>query len=317
MSHNELAGTIPFVAMMRRYLQDAGESNLFRIQKIDMSYNRLSGTIDTVTGYLPSLRYADFSGNQFTGQVRPPGFRVLCFARHLLMLTEQLFGFQFPGDYGWSGIEYIGIANNQFNGTIPSWWPQSLIHLDVANNSLSGEIPSALCGFQGLKLLGLGGNSNLTANLPTCLFQLPMLQNLNLASLKLEGTIPTQIGLLALLENLDVSGNSFTGTIPSQIGLCSNLATIDLSSNQLTGLIPSDMGQLHFLKSFNVGDNDLVGSLPTEFGDLQTIEQLSLRGNDLTGTLPEGLCMTQKNWSSDDIGCGIECRCCLAAENAC
>ncbi|KAI2513129.1 hypothetical protein MHU86_1167 [Fragilaria crotonensis] len=212
MSHNNLAGTIPIVSMMRRYLQDAGGSNPFRVQKIDLSYNRLSGTIDTVTGYLPTLRYADFSGNNFVGQ--------------------------FPGDYGWTGIEFLGIANNNFNGTISTWWPQSLSHLDVANNSLTGSIPSELCNFPGLKLLGLGGNANLTATLPTCLFQLPVLQNLNLASINLEGTIPAEIGMLTLLEYLDLSGNSLTGTIPSQIGFCSNLAAIDLSSNQLGAGFP-------------------------------------------------------------------------------
>ncbi|KAI2513131.1 hypothetical protein MHU86_1169 [Fragilaria crotonensis] len=284
-SHNDLTGTIPVADVLRRHLQDVEESYRFRIQKIDLSYNRLSGTINPVSGYLPTLRYADFSGNNFTGQ--------------------------FPGDNGWSGIEFLGIANNNFTGTLPSGWPRSLSHLDVANNSLTGGIPTELCNFPGLKLLGLGGNSNLTATLPTCLFELPLLQNLNLASINLEGTIPTQIGMLTLLEYLDVSGNSLTGTIPSETGLCSNLAAIDLSSNQLGGGIPSDLGQLHFLKSFNVGENDLVGSLPQEFGELQGIEHISLRGNDLTGSIPEGLCLTETNWSSVDIGCGIECRCCV------
>ena len=73
-----MTGTIPVVDAMRRYLQDVDEAYRFRIQKIDMSYNHLSGTINPVSGFLPTLRYADFSGNLFTGQVSHLALVALC-----------------------------------------------------------------------------------------------------------------------------------------------------------------------------------------------------------------------------------------------
>ena len=69
MSHNQLTGTFPFANTEYRLLQDGGNKFLMRQQKSDFSYNRMSGTIDIILGLLPNLRYADYSGNGFNGQV--------------------------------------------------------------------------------------------------------------------------------------------------------------------------------------------------------------------------------------------------------
>lgn len=87
-SHNDLTGEVPVADVVRRRLY-VEESFRFRIQKIDLSYNRLSGTINPVSAFLPSLRYLDFSGNQFSGQVRLPRLRWVVKAKSLTLIKTH------------------------------------------------------------------------------------------------------------------------------------------------------------------------------------------------------------------------------------
>ena len=82
MSHNDLTGTIPFTSNDKvRHLDQVDDSFEIRLQKLDLSYNRLTGTIDEVAGMIPSLRYADFSGNKFTGHVS----YLVCYLKLLIL----------------------------------------------------------------------------------------------------------------------------------------------------------------------------------------------------------------------------------------
>ena len=65
-SHNLLSGGFPVV----------GSANLtaffergYKIQRLDLSYNQLTGTIPALVAFISSLRYADVSGNRLTGSL--------------------------------------------------------------------------------------------------------------------------------------------------------------------------------------------------------------------------------------------------------
>jgi Leucine-rich repeat (LRR) protein len=302
----------------RRSLQNGGADLSFRLQKLDLSYNQLTGTVNPIAAFVPSLRSVDVSGNQFTGQVST---LLLHHTFHGKSLTQMLFQMhcctleQFPGDSGWLGIEYLAMANNLFTGTLPIGWALGLNHLDFSNNSLTEGIPDGICAFQGLTFLGLGANSHLNGTIPSCLSQLSELRSLDLSSSNLEGTISSSIGRLSKLEFLDLSGNRLAGSIPSEIGQCSSLTSFDFSNNKLVGKIPSTLGNLIFLKSLSIGDNALTGTVPSEIGQLVQLESLKLKGNDLEGSLPDGICSGERNWTRVELGCRLKCSCCDKASS--
>lgn len=115
--YNQMTGLLPMVtnALTRRqtitlsYNQFSGNVRVssdyflspnmsdFRIQHIDLSYNKLSGPISPLFGFLPSFRQFDLSGNSFTGP--------------------------FLSDVGWDNIEFLAAADNALTGTMPVGWP--------------------------------------------------------------------------------------------------------------------------------------------------------------------------------------------------
>ena len=63
-------------------MQEGTPELALRIQKVDVSYNQLSGTISPVASFVPSLRWLDFSGNGFSGQVSS------LFLHHSLLMDD-------------------------------------------------------------------------------------------------------------------------------------------------------------------------------------------------------------------------------------
>ena len=308
LSHNQLTGSLPFADSEYRHLQDGEHSAAMRVEKIDVSYNRFTGAVDLTLGLLPAVRYLDFSGNSFTGQVS--FIRTIFIPFYFAYAYLTVVSFKFPGDVGWAMIEHLVFGNNYFTGTIPTGWAQSLSHLDFGNNSMSGGIPTGLCKFSRLNFLKLDHNLKLNGSVPLCLFDLSNLKDFNSSATNLYGALPTSIGQLLQLESLDISDNLINGTIPTELGMCTKLTTLDLSNNQLTGVIPSDLGRLEFLQSFFVGNNNLTGLVPEALQSLTNLGSLSLIGNELYGSIPQELCSRGEDWGLLDVGCGIECSCC-------
>ncbi|KAI8925572.1 kinase-like domain-containing protein [Entophlyctis helioformis] len=156
-----------------------------------------------------------------------------------------------------------------------------------------------------LKTLNLKGYC-ITASVPTTIFRLNALVELDLSNNMLFGSIPDTLGSLEMLEKLSMKDNKLTGSIPKQIGFLVNLRVLDLSSNRLTGAIPHELGALINLETLNLSQNRLtcinhkinqiseklafssapvVDTLPTELTNLLSLTELDLSGNQLFGTI--------------------------------
>jgi Leucine-rich repeat (LRR) protein len=285
LSHNNLIGSIP-IARRRALQEDETNSQFsFRLQKIDASYNQLTGTISPVAAFLPTLRYLDFSSNRLSGV--------------------------FPGTVGWASLEYIAGANNRFSGKVASGYPSTLMHMDFRGNVLTGGIPQQLCFFPNLNFLDLSNNEQLNGTVPACLTDSFKLRHLDLANSNLEGTVASEFGELVELQVFNVSHNMLSSFIPTELAGCSDLKTLDLCHNEFFGTIPSEIGNIRFLKTLHLGENDLTGTLPKELGELTKLEDLTLAGNSVQGTIPSGLCDSQVNLTSANIGCTFQCSCCF------
>lgn len=114
---------------------------------------------------------------------------------------------------------------------------------------------------------------------------------LNLGRNNLLGIIPVELGQLASLETLALPANELSGPIPRELGNLNNLRLLDLAFNWISGSIPSELGQLTKLKSLNLTFNGstLAGTLPPELGQLTNLEILALGGNGFTGSIPRSI----------------------------
>ena len=97
------------------------------------------------------------------------------------------------------------------------------------------------------------GNGNNFTRVPKELGQLAVLEKLNLADNKIQGTIPDEYarGMLELRE-LDLSSNAVSGSIPVEFYRLQRLQNLRLNSNSLTGLIPAELGLMMELEQIEV-----------------------------------------------------------------
>lgn len=139
---------------------------------------------------------------------------------------------------------------------------------------------------------------------------------LDLSVNRLQGTIPSEWGKLSSLKKLRLSSNDFTGQIPTDFGLLDDLVELGLQDNVFVGRIPSELGQMSSLENLNLVDNNLYGTVPSELGLLEKLQELRLSGNALLqGTVP--VCSPRSNFSRSDIGCQLECSCCVDETGTC
>jgi len=68
------------------------------------------------------------------------------------------------------------------------------------------------------------GRNLITGVIPSTLYQLVLLERLDVHANMLSGRLSTKMGNLKELRRLQLSQNLFTGTIPKQIGALGNLS---------------------------------------------------------------------------------------------
>jgi hypothetical protein len=73
--------------------------------------------------------------------------------------------------------------------------------------------------------------------LPSDLFELETLEQIDLSWNFFVGTLPTSVGKLNNLSLFEGNGNDFHGALPTEIGLLSNLENLGKSSSRLCSLI--------------------------------------------------------------------------------
>lgn len=278
------------------------------------------GSLPAWAGFLPSIKIIDFAYNEFTGTL-PLG----------VLLGQKLF----------AGIETFRAANCSLTGLISADLPEQIKELDLQGNDFSGTIPLEIAKFTSLQFFFVGNNPRLggeiapllknTVNLKTFSarntsmtgrldggdwMSLTKMELLDLSFNSFEGTIPTEWGNLPSLKKLVLDNNAFTGLIPTDLGHLDDLLELKLADNVFVGKIPSELGLLESLEVLTLANNNLLHKVPSELGQLENLKTLTLSGNGLLqGTIPEALC--GMNFSRYDIGCQLECSCCIDTSGYC
>ncbi|KAI3664316.1 hypothetical protein L1987_89945 [Smallanthus sonchifolius] len=234
-------------------------SQLTQLITIDLSDNKLSAPIPTSLFSLPNLQTLNLRSNSFSGTI-PPTISTL------------------------KSIQTLDISHNSLSGSLPnSLSSLTLTRLDLSFNKLTGPIPKLP-----VNLLELALRSNsLSGFLPNPSFnELTQLEVVELSDNSLTGTIPTWVFLLPSIQQLNLANNSFTDIEISK-PLNSNLIAVDAGYNKIVGDLSVNFSEYPMLSSLTLRYNKLRGPIPSEYSRKVTLRRLFLDGNYLNGMPPK------------------------------
>eukprot|EP00984_Skeletonema_dohrnii_P032138 scaffold25631_cov79-Skeletonema_dohrnii-CCMP3373.AAC.2 len=291
LSDNKLTGTIDYRPLY----------NLRSLTHFDISGNQLSGDVDALI--TPSLTYVDFSNNSFTSMTRFVQYKVsplqtlrFCdLSKNAIQQDASDLLEDIPPN-----IEQFLASNNQMHGILPASLNSlsKLSQFDMSSNALSGSLPGFADSILSLQQLDLSNQKNgFTGSIPKDLWRFQSLKVLNLSSNKIAGPIPPDIGKMTALEEFDLSNNRLVNVIPSELGqLAGSLKHLRLSNNMFTGVIPSQLGQLQgasvILKLKENNFYDSSKTAPLGLCTLRSVKEFDLE-NDTH------LCPVERNALSD------------------
>ena len=254
--------------------------SMVAVQEIDLSINLLEGTIPQYFSQLSQLQTLLLQENALSGSLN--GVFNASFQKNLIA---------------------VQLSSNQLTGTLPDEifrLPQ-LGSLQTVSNCFTGSLSSIICNATKLAALALDGLQSasscrqkllpglsnsyiafhpLTGGVPTCMFEMPILNTLHLSGNGLTGSLPSDVVFGESLIDLSLSHNMLTGTIPS-IFQSREWENLDLSYNRLTGTLQSNFSVAF---PFNAAEH-YPGTTVNLSYNSSTIT-LSLENNRLSGFLP-------------------------------
>ena len=146
-----------------------------RVQRLDLSFNGLSGSIPAELGNLTNLQWLNLWNNDLSGSI-PAELGNLTNLQWLNLLGNDLSG-SIPAELGnLTNLQGMYLYQNRLSGTIPAELGNltNLRVLELRQNRLSGTIPAELGNLTNLRVLGLNGNE-LNGMLPSSLTNLHQL----------------------------------------------------------------------------------------------------------------------------------------------
>ncbi|KAK9052745.1 hypothetical protein SSX86_029375 [Deinandra increscens subsp. villosa] len=284
-----------------------------RLVRLDVSSNRLSGSIPDVFLDFPNLSYFAAQSNRLSGVI-PPSLSSSPAISSLNLRNNSLGGLIDFDCLKMVNLTSLDLGTNNFSGTIPEKLAscRKLKALNLARNRLRGQIPESFKNFESLSYLSLSNCSfinlssslkilqhcpNLTVLVLTMNFhteQLPSDDDLQFKSLKalviancrLTGSVPLWLNGLTDLQLLDLSWNELTGTIPAFLGDFKSLFYLDLSNNSLSGEIPKNLTELPSLISRDISLQEPAPDFPFFTKRNSSGSRLILRYNQIMSFPP-------------------------------
>ncbi|KAF9590777.1 hypothetical protein IFM89_038369 [Coptis chinensis] len=183
---------------------------LYNLTLLDLSYNKLNGSIPKELGDLSQLKWLRLSGNSITGEL-PRSFKNLTILEDLVRGT---------------------LLSGKIPDFIADW--SNLKILRLMGSNFEGPLPSGILALSGLKELWVS-DLVITTNFSfPSMSQLTAMTSLILRNCSIDDKIPESISNLSLID-LDLSFNKLNGEIPT----FRNLKSLCLTRNRFNGSIPN------------------------------------------------------------------------------
>ncbi|CAJ1957674.1 unnamed protein product [Sphenostylis stenocarpa] len=308
-------------AAINGFFPNQGLCKMKQLQKLDLSFNNLRGSLVPCLGNLTSLRALDFSFNYLSGNLTP-------LIVHLASIEYLSIAFnKFEGAFSFnilanhSKLKALLIGDMKVETENPPWvasFQLEQLAISSCELNLPTKIPTFLLNQTGLRYLDLSGNY-LLGKFPSWLlmknpnleevylfdnsfngpFELPFDQNLRMNHMKLlslsnnqfQGKLPSNIGFFfPHLEYLDISNNKFDGAIPASIGEMSSLLGLYLGNNNFSGNVPEHiLNRCFSLKTLMMDNNQFSGKLSSMIRKLR-LTILTASRNNIEGAISEEWC---------------------------
>ncbi|XP_048324674.1 receptor-like protein 43 [Ziziphus jujuba] len=290
-------------------------TNLMSFDLSDWYGNNLyirEGEVERLIQNMTNLRLLNLDGVDLSSSLVPQSMANLSFLTHLSLWNCDLHG-KFPQNvFQLPNIQSVELSENMdLTGSIPEFnssnnlmslvirgtsffgkLPDSignLKYLNVLNlESFSGTVPSSLWNLSKLVELDLSF-SYFKGQLPSTLGDLPNLISLNLGDNEFGGELPSSIQNLPQLQYLNLGKNNFDGQISTSFGNLTQLNYLDLSHNFFHGKFPNPMAFPYLIEEIDFGYNNLTGSIPSYNLNLSFLFSLALSNNLFTGVIPSSL----------------------------
>ncbi|XP_076937477.1 receptor-like protein EIX1 [Bidens hawaiensis] len=272
---NRLTGPVP-----------ASLGTLDSLEYLDLSANLLT-SLPVSIGQLSKLVDLDLSDNSLEGVVSDAHFTNLSTLENLNTSSNYKLIFNFSRE--WIPpfqLRTVNLKSCNITNGFP-WWLQTqnrLERLVLSNASIHGLLPTGLWKMSMLDELNLSHN-NLGGSLTNLRFS-EYTGYLLLHDNFFNGSLPRSLCQSARLRHLDVSSNRLSGNIPDCVENLQNLTMLILSSNGLSGVLPSSLGNIVSLEWLKLNDNNFSGELPLSFGSLRSLIVLDLGDNEFSGSIP-------------------------------
>ncbi|KAL3027336.1 hypothetical protein AAZX31_03G046600 [Glycine max] len=240
-----------------------------KLNTLDLSSNRLSGSFPTFILQLEALSILQLSSNKFNGSMHLDNILVL---RNLTTL-----------DLSYNNLSVKVNVTNVSSSSFPS-----IINLILASCNLK-TFPGFLRNQSRLATLDLSDN-HIQGTVPNWIWKLQILESLNISHNLLTHFEGPFQNLSSHLLYLDLHQNKLPGPVPV---FPRNMLYFDLSSNKFSSIIPRDFGNyMSFTFFLSLSNNTLSGSIPDSLCNALYLKVLDLSNNNISGTIPSCLMMT-------------------------
>ncbi|WVZ91881.1 hypothetical protein U9M48_037994 [Paspalum notatum var. saurae] len=275
-------------------------AGLTKLIYLNLSQNDFGGaSIPEFIGSFKVLRYLDLSSASFGGPV-PPQLGNLTRLQYLNLSDSYLATIH---NFRWvsklTSLRYLDLSWLYLAASVD--WLQAVNMLPLLQvlrfNDASLHATDLNClprvNFTTLKHLGLKSNSNLNSYLPSWIWNLSSLSELDLSGCGLSGRIPYELGKLTSLKFLSLADNKLEGVVPRSVSSLCNSVHIDLSGNLLSGDITETAKSLlscvKQLQILDLANNHLTGSLSGWLEQMTSLRVIDLSKNSLSGDIPANM----------------------------